>query len=824
MTLIILPPRKTVGGASGFDAVTSLNGLRGDLSLDATGGLQITPFGGSILTISPIAGMWVLRGGDTFTGNLQFTPTGGAYGLRLFSSSTDPIGGDSGGLYYNSTDKTLRIFDGGHWAAMAQLGALTPTQADARYLRLDASNGPLTGDLSLGSTRLGLGTLAADPASGTLGQIFFNSTLDSARVRTSSGWTNLGGGISSVTVGSGLLLNGTPGGTLTSSGTLSLDLSASPTWGGFHTFSKPVVFAASQTFAVSSLLASGQAAGDLLVFDTGSWGRLPVGTPGQALTVNAATGKPAWGTVASSGGTLGTPSDAGTTGNPATGYEDGFFPFTAATTIADAVDRLNELVAQIAPAKANPLTAQTLAAASPTLYTVKLSAGLPSAWYQSGKTAGSTISSYFLGGSYTLTSPSQANTFKSGSAGKPATYGVLNHNRYNAAGVSTVETVDMTAYTGSPITSGALTLDAVSAYNSIWARSSAHITYTQGSEGYEGHTLQHSEAGETSKAEYWLDSYSTQASAAPSFSSSPSSIVAVPVDKWLSGVLYYGYGSTFNIAFAAAAGIFKWCYNAAQVAQISGVGMNAVSVQPTGVPNYNDTLDRTASSAVPVTLNAANQGTMNKFLTVTLYKASGQSSSQQSPLLRPVCTYGQTSTATFDSFFDEAQRLTSGGEGTATAFAYTQTNPLPSGNAQARNGALQYPVSADYAGSPTFSGPQEWARFFYKTSASNGTLTFGGLSNVSSDITAYGTGDINVLLYLENDALFYDLGVAVTDTPSGAARVAAKGGRFSFSGNSLTWSVGTNTTGPTSAGNLGRFRLIVLLRTANKSITTITSA
>ena len=817
-TFYIIPPRKITSGFGGNTAVSSLNGLTGDLLLEAAGGLELTLTNGVLLTVSVIPGTFVLQGGDIYRGNLQFQPTGGNYGLRLFASPADPTLSAIGGIYYNTTDNTLKIGTGSTWETLAQTGALTPNQGDTRYLRLDAVNGPLQGDVSLGSFKLQLGLKSADPSSGNPGELYFNTTTSTARLYSGTVWADVGAGVRQINVGSGL----TGGPVITSTGSIAVDVSANFAWTGNHSFGQPIRFAASQTFSVSGLSATGQASGDLLAFEGGVWTRVPVGVAGSVLTVDTTSGLPSWESPV--GGTIGTPTDAGTPINPPPGYENGFFGFLPSTTVADAVESINNLLAQLAPQKANMLTGTTLAASGPPgLNAAILSAGLPAAWYPIGKSAGTTILSYYTGGSLTLISPNQSNTFRCGGAGKLSTFGILTHLRYDSTGASTaLNTIDMTAYTGSVIVSGDLTLDGVSTYNSIWAKGNAHVSYTQATAGYEGHILSHTEAGQTNKSEFWLDTFSTGANASPSFSSAPTVSEVSVVLKWLSGVAYYTTSTQLSVSFAAASGIFNACYNASQVALVACPASPNTPLSPASPPAYTATFDKTSGNAVTITLSIGNVSSLTRQLSVTLYKASGTTASQVGALTRPICTYGTTSTTISETFFDEAQRLTSA-ESAMTAFNST-TTPLPNNNAQVRSGILQYPVSSDYSGSPTFSGGQEYHRLFYKTSASNGVLTFGGLSNVLTDISPYGTGALNVILWLEHDQLYYDLGVAVNDAPSGASRTSAKGGRYAYSGNQLTWSIGTLTTGPTSSGNMGRFRLIVIFNTSAKTLTAITNS
>src|SRR5208283_869782 len=118
-------------------------------------------------------------------------------------------------------------------------------------------------------------------------------------------------------------------------------------------------------------------------------------------------------------------------------------------------------------------------------------------------------------------------------------------------------------------------------------------------------------------------------------------------------------------------------------------------------------------------------------------------------LARRVCTYGIVSTVIAEYFFDEAQRLVLN-----TGTPWNSTTVLSNGNAQVRNGYLQFANSSDY---PGFSGNQEYQREFSKTSTSTGSLTFSGI--VYTNISPYGTGDLNILIQLDDDGIYFDLGM-----------------------------------------------------------------
>jgi hypothetical protein len=152
---------------------------------------------------------------------------------------------------------------------------------------------------------------------------------------------------------------------------------------------------------------------------------------------------------------------------------------------------------------------------------------------------------------------------------------------------------------------------------------------------------------------------------------------------------------------------------------------------------------------------------------------------------------------------------------------------MANGNAQVRSGTLQYPLAADYdtewGGSHTFTGDQEYQRYFYKTSASTGQLALAGFT--ASNIAAYGTGNLNLLLYLEGDNKYFDLGVLQgSNANDGSSRAQAISAKVATSGTGVSWSFGVYSTGVSGAGNSGRYRAILIFRNNTYSMTSITSS
>lgn len=71
-------------------------------------------------------------------------------------------------------------------------GAVEITTLDNNYLRLDGSNSPLTGPLSMGSQLFGVGSLDSNPISGTPGQMYFNTVAQQVRIYDNIyGWQSI---------------------------------------------------------------------------------------------------------------------------------------------------------------------------------------------------------------------------------------------------------------------------------------------------------------------------------------------------------------------------------------------------------------------------------------------------------------------------------------------------------------------------------------------------------------------------------------------------------------------------------------------------------
>jgi hypothetical protein len=172
---------------------------------------------------------------------------------------------------------------------------------------------------------------------------------------------------------------------------------------------------------------------------------------------------------------------------------------------------------------------------------------------------------------------------------------------------------------------------------------------------------------------------------------------------------------------------------------------------------------------------------------------------------------------------------------TGSGTAFTSTNNLANNNAQVRSGTLRVPVQAEYNAQWTgsavdYSGDNifEYQRYFSKSGATkSGSLVISGI--VATDIYAYGSSGsgstgLNLLIYLETDAVWFDLGVAVGLGGDGSTKSLAIGAKdvANTSGSTFGWSLGALYS---TALNSNRYRLsIIFNKNSTKTITQITSS
>lgn len=480
------------------------------------------------------------------------------------------------------------------------------------------------------------------------------------------------------------------------------------------------------------------------------------------------------------GGNLGTPTD----GN----FTDGFFEFQpGTTTVTDAIDDINELLAAIAPSKPGNLGGTTLTLSGTTQYSAKLPSGLGVEW--GAYTPGATISNLIVDNTYTLTSASTSDRFYGGLLSDAASGGTLVHYLNGSSGDSR----DVSEGVGS---TGVLEITNISAYNTIWRKVNARLNVAQAT-GLETHQIQHDVSGNSNITSLYYD----DTHPAPSFSVAPSLLVSTALYRYLSGIQYLKEGSVIDVSFTAASGIFEKAYHPTAVATVAVPSATSVTANPASVPAVSDTFAETKQ----LTLLASNIENLSPLATVTLRKPDNQSHAETTPLPNGINTYASgASTTTADYFVDELRRLELG-----TDNAWDSSVALATGNLQV-GGGLRHGIDGDYPGHGDIDAA--WERKISATAKSNGVLTFGGVT--ASQVLSYGTGQLNVFILLETDNIWFDLGLDFglnNGDGSGDSLANSKGARILASGSTLNYSFGTYNTG----NNSNEYRLRVVYRGAH---------
>jgi hypothetical protein len=371
--------------------------------------------------------------------------------------------------------------------------------------------------------------------------------------------------------------------------------------------------------------------------------------------------------------------------------------------------------------------------------------------------------------------------------------------------------------------SGTLACSAISGYggagDNFWRKAEAYIDVTTQREGLNEYVIKHSEALSSNVLKIRYDDTNTT----PSLASAPSLSVVTDNSIHLSGIAHYGYGTVFNINYIANAGIFRKAYHPTEVGKLTSTFGTTVYNNPMGVPNVNDSFAVTSN----FTFNIQNRISSASVATISvvLLKPNGATHTSNITLSRRANTYPTNrATTTVEYFTDESRRIrecSGGADVPWDSKDYGIFNPGNGPYAQVQNGTLRYPVSNDYGGM-VFSGEKIYMRRFTKAAASSGTITFAGF-NPTSYVRPYGTGDVNVLIWLTDQALYFDLGrefgIGGGDGSSMATAISAYSSRTA---TAINWTLGTYSTGNETIHN-GTYMLIVVFRNANRTMTSITT-
>lgn len=441
------------------------------------------------------------------------------------------------------------------------------------------------------------------------------------------------------------------------------------------------------------------------------------------------------------------------------------------------------------PAAPGGLTGQNLTLSGTSQFSGRLPSGLGPDW--STYTPGSLVSNLIIDPTFQLRSPDVSNRFVAGFFLIPGSGGSIFHV------LNGVDADERLVEDGVGST-GVVQITDISQFNTIWRKTNARLNLSV-SPGFSSHAMRGTQAGTSNIRSFYYDDLNTT----PSFNTGPNVIVMSDVTRPLSGILYYREGAQIQVTFEAASGIFEQHYHPTAVAVVSIPSASSVNVNPASVPAVADTLP----GSEILTLLAQNVNDNSPNATVTLQKGSGSSTVGSTPLARGINTWASGgSDAVSDIFVDESRRLVPG-----TSTAWVPSAPLAEGDAQVANGDLRHGADGDYPGHNS-SVDAIWERRIDSVSASNGTLTLGGVS--PSLVSQFGTGQLNIFLYLESDDKWFDLGLDAgffNGDGSGDSPANSLGGRFNISGSDLNFSFGLFNTG----NNSNRYRVRVVFKGAN---------
>ena len=374
-------------------------------------------------------------------------------------------------------------------------------------------------------------------------------------------------------------------------------------------------------------------------------------------------------------------------------------------------------------------------------------------------------------------------------------------------------------------------------YPSFWppyqmASMSATLTLPAGFQGQI--TVQHTVGGSQNYtyASFWVDTTSQSITA-----NAPTIAALVPSLKYLSGVPYYGSGSTFTVTGTNNDTLFDRGLVSTQTPMRFNVSeFNSASITPTlgnlGLSNPCAIADTVGTYGTTITVGASAHRDLDARATVSYWNVFTNSTSSNSAAgTYRIDTYGTVSTDTVEYFDDEHKRYKGDENLNDTTLGDNHgadSNWVESSNISAVSGLVVYnstlkyptvdhsaflPVGPDYTGK---SGNHYFYRVFLASGAfTNGTITFSGWSNALSVVQGAG---VTVELRMpncsdygnSNTATWQDL--SVDQSTMGADGCLGSGS----SGSSVAFSFGT-----TSSSSFGD-RIVMKVTFASSAVTALT--
>jgi hypothetical protein len=557
---------------------------------------------------------------------------------------------------------------------------------------------------------------------------------------------------------------------------------------------------------------------------------------------------------------------------------DGILDIKETTPIVNVLDEFNELMNDLAPPQADPLTNVALAGTR-TLRSGLLPSGLDTRWYQDGKVAGNSLVNVIEYDNLILSNGTGAPNDFAPPGTVPVTPDTSNSAQFRkgdqglliakfndgGAGLAVVATLDIEANfeenppgtspprpptqtlanwdyqgTGDPVTDGTVTFSNskgnlqvtdVRWFNDFnrWQKMNALFNITALDEGFNSFTMLHAmPGGNEESAEYKLF-YDDSIADTLSFATAPTIVEnTLASNKYLSGIRYYSTGDSFDINYVGS-NVFKKIYHSSYVSRFrfEGLDNNAYQIRnPQSVPVFTDTFTVNETIAI----NRSSYYDLNSILQAYLYhpyKASVNASTPNEN--RIVNTYGNVSTDTIEYFRDENHRLPDGSYDTAQTQGdligkWDSSQALVAGNALFYNEAVQM-ADINLSGTLPAGNPDlrrattgrtgnEVFVRGFYSSSANSGFTLKLAGLVLSDVGQVGQGNVNVEVKLPGGETGW-LDAGKAFSGATFAGLDGDGCQTSVSGSDFTITFGTKST----ANSNGVIIVRITFRVSGKSIT-----
>jgi len=537
----------------------------------------------------------------------------------------------------------------------------------------------------------------------------------------------------------------------------------------------------------------------------------------------------------------------------------GTLAWTSDTKVTTALDDINEILSELAPADATAL-AGALTIAGTTLYTnVKLASGA-NLTYKSGEGPGSTVSYVITDGTFVLDNASQSTSFNAADNGVLEAYlnGSLKDqinlgNAFVEADRDGDQGASYSSNQGLPYEArdGYLTIESVGKYNDFqkWQLGNAHIDIAAANlvDGYNWIFMRHDTVTDVSSSNYeiWFD---PDPDTTPTIIGTPNCSENAKVGKYISGIEFYYRGSTFDIHCSSIT-CFRSIYDPNNhvfrvqdfpTLTTTDIAFTHADVTGPSDEDYPVTGSAVTMSGYTITIGASNTRDLDANITckaINGYDQNGGTGVTDDSSNRLVDAYlsgsSGTSTDVYEYFDDEWYRLPSGAYDSipgSTTGAWDSQSLLGNSSSQIYGGKLYDPTTTgpgsdgdfnitctpiqttDYS---SLNGPFTYYRSFEDdgTPHTNGQLELGGLTD--SDVDPVGTGDVNVEIKLPTQTGWLDLG---TDYDSGTfTGVDGDGCQTAQSGDDWSWTSGAFTT-----ANSGYMIIVrITIRNSAKSLTQV---